>query len=125
MHQLLTSFSEQLIYLITFGIVFSETGIVACFFLPGDTLLFSLGLFAQQGIINIYNIIIVLTIAGFLGNLFGYAIGKFVRLKRQTSTVLQKIPESHIKKTEIWILGSTLIKVYSNCSHINPFFGRC
>jgi membrane-associated protein len=96
----LTTLSESLIYIVTFGIVFAETGIIACFFLPGDTLLFSLGLFAHQGIIGLPHIILVLIGASFLGNLFGYAIGKYVRIKRESFTLLQKVPESHIQKTE-------------------------
>lgn len=96
----LTTFSEPLIYLITFAIIFAETGIAACFFLPGDTLLFSLGLFAHQGLISLPTIIGVIIIAGFTGNLVGYAMGKFVRQKRESSRLLQKVPESHIQKTE-------------------------
>jgi membrane-associated protein len=98
----LTTLSESLIYIVTFGIVFAETGIIACFFLPGDTLLFSLGLFAHQGIIGLPHIILVLIGASFLGNLFGYATGKYVRIKRESSTLLQKVPESHIQKTELF-----------------------
>lgn len=99
---ILTTFSQPLIYLITFGIIFAETGIAACFFLPGDTLLFSLGLFAHQGIIALPTIILVVIAAGFSGNLVGYAIGKFVRSKRESSKLLQKVPESHIQKTELF-----------------------
>ena len=98
----LTTLSEPLIYLVTFGIIFAETGIAACFFLPGDTLLFSLGLFAHQGLITLPGIIAVIIVAGFSGNLVGYAIGKFVRLKRESSRLLQKVPESHIQKTELF-----------------------
>ncbi len=97
---ILTSFSEPLIYLITFGIVFAESGIVAFFFLPGDTLLFTLGLMAQSGIISLGIIIPVIIIAGFFGNILGYHLGKIVRDKRDSIKILKKVPEKYIIKTE-------------------------
>jgi membrane-associated protein len=100
MHHLLTTFSEPIIYLVVFGIIFSETGILACFFFPGDTLLFSAGLFARQGLISLPLVIVVLIVAGFLGNLLGYYVGKIVRSKHRTSKLLQRIPEKHIARTE-------------------------
>lgn len=100
MHQILTSFSEPLIYLVTFLTVVAETGIAPFFFLPGDSLLFSLGLFARQGIISINIIIPTIIVAGFLGNLLGYYLGSIVRGKHHTSTLLKKIPEKHILRTE-------------------------
>lgn len=96
----LLNFSEPIIYLLVFGIVFSETGILPCFFLPGDSLLFSLGLFAQQKVIGLSEILLVVFIAGFLGNILGYATGKFLRDKRASSNLLKRVPESHIEKTE-------------------------
>lgn len=97
---IIASFSEPLIYLITFGIVFAETGVVAFFFLPGDTLLFTLGLFAQQNIISLGIIIPVIVVAGFFGNILGYHLGKIVRDKKDSIKVLKKVPEKYILKTE-------------------------
>lgn len=96
----LLNFSEPIIYLLVFSIVFSETGILPCFFLPGDSLLFSLGLFAQQNVISLTTIIIVVFVAGFFGNILGYALGKFIRDKRDSSKLLKRVPESHIQRTE-------------------------
>lgn len=102
MHHILTSLSEPLIYLISFLTVFLETGIVGFFFLPGDTLLFSLGLFARQGITHLGVTIPVIVLAGFIGNIVGYYLGSFVRGKRSSSSLLRKIPEKHIKRTELF-----------------------
>ncbi len=96
----LSLLSEPAIYLSVFAIIFSETGILACFFLPGDSLLFSLGLFAQQGIISLPTVILVLALAGFFGNLLGYQIGKFLRDKHHKTKFLKRIPDKHIEKTE-------------------------
>ncbi len=102
MHHLLTSLSEPLIYLISFLTVFLETGIVGFFFLPGDTLLFSLGLFARQGIVHMGVAIPIIILAGFAGNIIGYYLGSFVRGQWSSSKMLSKIPEKYVKRTELF-----------------------
>ncbi len=56
--------------------VFAETGLLAGFFLPGDTLLFAAGFFAAQGRLNLAIILLLLFIAAILGNMMGYEIGR-------------------------------------------------
>lgn len=102
MHDLFNSLSEPLIYFAAFATVFLETGVAPFFFLPGDSLLFSLGLFAHQGLIRIEIIIPLLVIAGFIGNLVGYHLGSFVRKKHHSSRLLKNIPDKYIKKTEVF-----------------------
>jgi membrane-associated protein len=97
---ILTSLSEPLIYLVAFAIIFAESGFIFFFFLPGDTLLFALGIFASQGIVSTGVIIGVLIVAALLGNLVAYYLGSFIRDKRETSKVLRKVPEKYIIKTE-------------------------
>lgn len=57
-------------------IIFSETGLLVGFFLPGDSLLVTAGLFAAAGFFNITYLIFLLIAAAVLGNATGYAIGK-------------------------------------------------
>lgn len=59
------------------GIIFAECGLLIGFFLPGDSLLFVLGLFIASGAIsiNIALACVILFIAAFVGNLTGYWIG--------------------------------------------------
>jgi membrane-associated protein len=102
MLHILTTFSEPLIYLLAFSIVLLETGVAPFFFLPGDSLLFSLGLFAHQGLIRLEIIIPVLILSGFIGNLIGYHLGSFVREKHHTSKLLKTIPDKYITKTELF-----------------------
>lgn len=59
-----------------FLIVFIETGLFFGFFLPGDTLLFTAGIFASQGFINIYILIIGCIVMAILGDSVGYWMGK-------------------------------------------------
>lgn len=58
-----------------FGIVFAETGLLIGFFLPGDSLLFTAGILASQGFLNIYVMSVVLFIAATTGDSVGYFIG--------------------------------------------------
>lgn len=58
------------------AIVFSETGLLAGFFLPGDSLLVTAGLFSAQGYLNVWKLGLLLNSAAVIGNSTGYMIGK-------------------------------------------------
>jgi membrane-associated protein len=64
-------------------IVFAESGMMVGFFLPGDTLLFTAGFLAQQGVlhVNIHLLVLVLLVAAVLGDNIGYAFGHKVGRK--------------------------------------------
>ncbi|KAB2921440.1 MAG: DedA family protein [Bacteroidetes bacterium] len=62
-------------YIGLFLIVFAETGLLIGFFLPGDSLLFTAGLFAAQGLFNIYELNLLLIVAAVTGDATGYYIG--------------------------------------------------
>ncbi len=66
------------VYAILFAIIFIETGLVIMPFLPGDSLLFAVGMFAAQGSLDITLAIGLLLIAAVLGDACNYFIGKFV-----------------------------------------------
>lgn len=57
-------------------IIFAETGLFFGFFFPGDSLLFTAGILASQGIFNIYYLIIFCIVAAILGDSVGYWSGK-------------------------------------------------
>lgn len=60
-------------------VLFAETGLLVGFFLPGDTLLFSLGLLLATGELSHVSLpvaLIVLPVAAILGNIVGYWIGR-------------------------------------------------
>src|SRR5258708_14261973 len=58
------------------AIVFAETGIMAGFFLPGDSLLVTAGLLASAGVLSVWLLLLELSIAAFLGDSLNYAIGR-------------------------------------------------
>lgn len=57
-------------------IVFTETGLLIGFFLPGDSLLVTAGLLASQGFLNVYVMGALLTVAAIAGDSVGYSIGR-------------------------------------------------
>ncbi|MCC6745439.1 MAG: VTT domain-containing protein [Acidobacteria bacterium] len=58
------------------SIVFAETGLLVGFFLPGDSLLVTAGLFAARGDLNVVVLLVSLSIAAIVGDAVGYAIGR-------------------------------------------------
>jgi len=62
-------------YVGLFAIIFSETGLLAGFFLPGDSLLVTAGLFAARGQLDIRILAPLLCVAAICGNASGYYIG--------------------------------------------------
>jgi membrane-associated protein len=56
-------------------IVFAETGLMVGFFLPGDSLLVTAGIFAARGDLNIWTLNISLILAAIVGDALGYWIG--------------------------------------------------
>ena len=56
-------------------IIFAESGLFVGFFFPGDSLLFTAGLFASQGWFNIWTLIVGSFLAAVFGDNFGYAFG--------------------------------------------------
>ena len=57
------------------AIVFTETGLFVGFFLPGDSLLVTAGIFAAKGDLDMWTLNTVLSLAAILGDTTGYAIG--------------------------------------------------
>jgi len=56
-------------------IVFTETGLLVGFFLPGDSLLVTAGIFAARGDLDLLTLNIALSLAAIAGDSVGYAIG--------------------------------------------------
>ncbi len=56
-------------------IIFAETGLLIGFFLPGDSLLVTAGVFAAAGTLDLCTISVVLSLAAVIGDQLGYSIG--------------------------------------------------
>ena len=57
------------------AIVFVETGLFLGFFLPGDSLLVTAGLFAARGDLGLWSIFLFVSLAAIVGDTVGYTIG--------------------------------------------------
>lgn len=105
-------------------IVFSETGLLIGFFLPGDSLLVTAGLLGSQGYFNVYALAPLLTLAAIVGNSTGYAIGRATgpRIFRREDSLLfnkkhamraHEFYERHGKKTIILAQFMPIIRTFS------------
>ncbi len=75
-------------------VVFAETGLLMGFFLPGDSLLFTVGVVAGAGELNIFLINLVLMASAILGDGVGYYLG------RRTGPAIFNRPDSRFFKQE-------------------------
>src|SRR3990167_7564689 len=71
-------------------IVFAESGMLLGFFLPGDTLLFTAGVFAAQGKLPLFWLLVTVVVAAIIGDFVGYTIGRKNghRIFRKTDGIL-------------------------------------
>jgi membrane-associated protein len=99
--QLLTSvFSGWQGYALLFAIVFSETGLLAGFFLPGDSLLFTVGVVAGAGGLNIWAIIGVLIVAAVVGDGVGYLLGRKAGVSVYNRPDSRFFKREHLQRTQ-------------------------
>jgi membrane-associated protein len=63
-------------YAVLFGLVFAETGMLVGFFLPGDSLLFTVGVVCGAGKLDIALVVVLLVCAAMLGDTAGYLLGR-------------------------------------------------
>lgn len=75
-HLLTTALTGWLGYALLFAVVFAETGLLVGFFLPGDSLMFTVGVVAGAGKLDIVTVNIVLMAAAIIGDGVGYALGR-------------------------------------------------
>ncbi|PYT30744.1 MAG: hypothetical protein DMG57_07435 [Acidobacteria bacterium] len=119
-----TLLSGWLGYLALFAIVFSETGLLVGFFLPGDSLLFTVGVVAGAGQLNILWVNLVLMSAAVLGDTTNYLLGRssgpriFNRpdsrfFKREHLMRTHEFYEKHGGKTLIYARFMPIIRTFA------------
>jgi membrane-associated protein len=81
-------------YGLLFGVIFAETGLLTGFFLPGDSLLFTVGVVVGAGKLNLWIINLTLMAAVLLGDSTGYFLG------RRTGDLVFTKPDTRFFKKE-------------------------
>jgi len=111
-------------YALLAGVVFAETGLLIGLFLPGDSLLFTVGVVAGAGELDIVQICLVLAIASILGDQCGYWLGRrtgpaiFSRpdsrwFKQEYVTRTQHFYERHGGKTLIYAKFMPVVRAFA------------
>ena len=85
-----------------FAIIFAESGVLIGFFLPGDSLIFTAGFLASQGLLNIYFLSFLLFIAAVVGDSVGYAFGKKVGPKIFTRDDSLFFNKAHLERARLY-----------------------
>ncbi len=103
--------------LILISIVFAETGFFIGFFLPGDSLLFTAGIFGEDLCKNFYNvpffiIILIVALSAILGNIQGYWLGY------KSGKLLYKKKDSFFFKKKHFIMARLFYKKYNTTALI-------
>src|ERR1700733_6716531 len=93
-HLLSTVLSGWLGYATLTAIVFAETGLLVGFVLPGDSLLFTIGVVAGAGQLNLTVMVVLLIAACLLGDWCGYLLG------RRAGPAIFNRPDSRFFKQE-------------------------
>ncbi len=108
----------MLVYLILFLIIFTETGVIIMPFLPGDSLLFAVGMFAGMGKLDIFLVSILLIVAAILGDTVNYSIGRWIgqvvferEYKWLNRKYLEKTQDYYEKNGEITIILARFIPI--------------
>ncbi len=83
-----------------FGIVFAETGLLVGFFLPGDSLLFTAGFLASQGIFSIGALVMGTVVAAIIGDSTGYWIGRHVGTSLYSRPDSRLFKRAHLEKAQ-------------------------
>ena len=102
--QFLTEFisaNGSLTYALLFLIVFVETGLVVMPLLPGDSLLFSVGLLASaSGQLDVYFVIPLLILAALSGDQVNYFLGRYFSSWIKEKEQILFLKRSHVEQTE-------------------------
>ena len=90
------------LYLLLFGIIFCETGLVVTPILPGDTLLFAVGALAasKDSALSLPFMIVLLWAAAVLGDAANYAVGLRVGPKVFASETSRLLNKKHLLRTQ-------------------------
>ena len=103
------------VYGILFLVIFAETGLVICPFLPGDSILFIAGtvvavadlnvhilalVLIAAAALNVHVLVLVLAAAAILGDSVNYAIGRYIGPKAFSRPDSRWFKQDHLRRTQ-------------------------
>jgi len=111
-------------YALIAGIVFAESGLLVGLFLPGDSLLFTVGVVAGAGKLDIVQICALLVVFSILGDQSGFWLGRragprvFARqdsllFKQEYVTITSQFYEKHGGKTLIYAKFVPIVRTFA------------
>jgi membrane-associated protein len=123
-HLLTTLLTGWTGYAALFAIVFSETGLLVGFFLPGDSLLFTVGVVCGAGQLDVVAVTLLLMAAAIIGDSTGYSLGRktgpriFARpdsrfFRREHLERTHRFYEKHGGKTIIYARFIPIIRTFA------------
>ncbi|QQS60437.1 DedA family protein [Candidatus Falkowbacteria bacterium] len=87
------------VYVILFAIIFAETGLIITPFLPGDSLLFSVGTLSGAGLLNIWLVYFLMLIAAIIGDTVNYWVGHYLGPKVFSKENSRFFNKAYLEKT--------------------------
>jgi membrane-associated protein len=88
------------LYAILFLVIFAETGLVICPFLPGDSILFIAGTVVAAADLNVHVLVVVLIVAAVLGDSVNYGIGHYVGPKAFQRPDSRWFRQEYLRRTQ-------------------------
>ncbi|MEO8537400.1 MAG: DedA family protein [Betaproteobacteria bacterium] len=88
------------LYAILFAVIFAETGLVVCPFLPGDSILFIAGTVVAVANLNVHVLVAVLVVAAVLGDSVNYAIGHYIGPKAFQRADSRWFRQEYLRRTQ-------------------------
>jgi len=119
----LTQSYGAVVYGLLFLVIFFETGLVITPFLPGDSLIFAAGALSGAGLLNVFLLFVLLSIAAILGDTLNYWVGNSVGarvfteksrfFKKEYLNMTEKYYHEHGGKTIIFARYIPIIRTFA------------
>src|SRR6185437_13539560 len=88
------------LYAILFVIIFAETGLVVCPFLPGDSILFIAGTVVAAAGLDVHVLVVVLIVAAVLGDSINYGVDHYIGPKVFQRRDSRWFRQEHLRRTQ-------------------------
>jgi len=88
------------LYAILFVVIFAETGLVVCPFLPGDSILFIAGTVVAAADLDVHVLAVVLIVAAVLGDSVNYGVGHYIGPKAFHKPDSRWFRQEYLRRTQ-------------------------